>query len=134
MTCLSSVGISHGVAVAGIVIFLFRATPTVGQGYSYWAIDRLGFDQQFLGLLAQVSAVVSLAGLLLFRSAIVKRPVFPPARSARRPTCSRSARHCSQRSRADHPSTGVHRTPRSPPAGELWASPRGRWATPRWAT
>ena len=72
---LHRVGISHGVAVAGIVIFLFRATPTVGQGYSYWAIDRLGFDQRFLGLLAQVSAVLSLAGLLLFRSAIVKRPV-----------------------------------------------------------
>jgi MFS family permease len=72
---LHRVGISHGVAVAGIVIFLFRATPTVGQGYSYWAIDRLGFDQKFLGLLAQVSAVLSLAGLLLFRKAIVKRPV-----------------------------------------------------------
>jgi hypothetical protein len=72
---LHRVGISHGVAVAGIVIFLFRATPTVGQGYSYWAIDRLGFDQRFLGLLAQVSAVLSLAGLLLFRTAIVKRPV-----------------------------------------------------------
>ena len=72
---LHRVGVSHGVAVAGIVIFLFRATPTVGQGYSYWAIDRLGFDQRFLGLLAQVSAVLSLAGLLLFRSAIVKRPV-----------------------------------------------------------
>ena len=72
---LHRVGISHGVAVAGIVIFLFRATPTVGQGYSYWAIDRLGFDQRFLGLLAQVSAVLSLAGLLLFRKSIVKRPV-----------------------------------------------------------
>src|SRR4029434_3354831 len=72
---LHRVGVSHGVAVAGIVIFLFRATPTVGQGYSYWAIDRLGFDQKFLGLLAQVSTVLSLAGLLLFRRTIVKRPV-----------------------------------------------------------
>jgi len=72
---LHRVGVSHSVAVAGIVIFLFRATPTVGQGYSYWAIDRLGFDQQFLGLLAQVSAVLSLAGLLLFRKTLVKRPV-----------------------------------------------------------
>ncbi|HVG78262.1 MAG TPA: hypothetical protein VNF03_08980 [Patescibacteria group bacterium] len=72
---LHRVGVSHGVVVAGIVIFLFRATPTVGQGYSYWAIDRLGFDQKFLGLLAQVSAVLSLAGLLLFRRTIVKRPV-----------------------------------------------------------
>jgi len=72
---LKRVGISRGVAVASIVIFLFRATPTVGQGYSFWAIDRLGFDQRFLGVLAQVSAVVGLVGLLVFRKTIVKRPV-----------------------------------------------------------
>lgn len=69
------VGISRGVAVASIVIFLFRATPDVGHGYSYWVIDRLGFDQKFLGLLAQVSSVLSLLGLLVFRKTIVRRPV-----------------------------------------------------------
>jgi hypothetical protein len=63
------------VIVAALVIFLFRATPTVGQGYSYWAIDRLGFDQQFLGVLAQVSSILSLVGLLAFRRTIVERPV-----------------------------------------------------------
>jgi hypothetical protein len=72
---LQRVGISRGVAVASIVIFLFRATPSVGQGYSYFAIDRLGFDPRFLGLLAQVSSVLSLAGLLVFRKSIVQRPV-----------------------------------------------------------
>ncbi|HEU4367415.1 MAG TPA: MFS transporter [Methylomirabilota bacterium] len=72
---LQRVGISQGVVIAAIVIFLFRATPTVGQGYSYWAIDRLGFDQKFLGLLAQVSSILSLVGLLVFRKTIVKRPV-----------------------------------------------------------
>jgi hypothetical protein len=72
---LSRVGISRGVVVAAIVIFLFRASPGVGQGYSFWAIDGLGFDQEFLGLLAQVSSVLSLAGLLAFRRTIVKRPV-----------------------------------------------------------
>ena len=74
-TLLQHVGISRGVAVASIVIFLFRATPDVGQGYSYWVIDRLGFDQKFLGVLAQVSSVLSLLGLLVFRKTIVKRPV-----------------------------------------------------------
>lgn len=72
---LHRVGISQSVAVAAVVIFLFRAAPTVGQGYSYWAIDRLGFDQTFLGLLAQVSSVLSLAGLLAFRKTIIKQPV-----------------------------------------------------------
>ncbi len=55
---LQQVGISRGVAVASIVIFLFRATPGVGQGYCYWAVDRLGFDETFLGILAQVTAVL----------------------------------------------------------------------------
>jgi BT1 family len=72
---LQRVGVSRAVAIAALVIFLFRATPIVGQGYSYWAIDRLGFDQQFLGLLAQVSSVVGLIGLLVFRKTIVKRSV-----------------------------------------------------------
>lgn len=72
---LHQIGISRAVAVAAIVIFLFRATPQVGQGYSYWAIDRLGFDERFLGILAQVGAVLSLLGLLAFRKTIVRRPV-----------------------------------------------------------
>lgn len=72
---LSRMGINRSVAVAAIVIFLFRATPGVGQGYSYWAIDQLGFDERFLGVLAQVGSIVSLAGLLVFRKTIVQRPV-----------------------------------------------------------
>ena len=72
---LRQIGLSRAVAVSAFVIFLFRAVPGVGQGYSYWAIDHLGFDQQFLGLLAQVSSVLSLAGLLLFRKTITRRPV-----------------------------------------------------------
>ena len=72
---LARIGITRSVAVAAIVIFLFRATPSVGQGYSYWAIDQLGFDERFLGVLAQVGSVLSLAGLLVFRKTIVKRPV-----------------------------------------------------------
>ena len=72
---LARVGISRAVAVAAFAIFLFRAVPGVGQGYSYWAIDRLGFDQEFLGVLAQVSSVLSLAGLVVFRGAITRRPV-----------------------------------------------------------
>jgi hypothetical protein len=72
---LRRVGLSRPVAVAAFVIFLFRAAPGVGQGYNYWAIDRLGFDQQFLGLLAQVSSVLSLAGLVAFRRPITRYPV-----------------------------------------------------------
>jgi hypothetical protein len=72
---LRRIGLSRAVAVSAFVIFLFRAVPSVGQGYSYWAIDVLKFDQHFLGLLAQVSSILSLAGLIVFRKAITTRPV-----------------------------------------------------------
>ena len=72
---LTRMGVTRAVMVAALVIFIFRATPDVGQGYSYWAIDRLGFDERFLGLLAQVSSVLGLIGLLVFRRTIVERPV-----------------------------------------------------------
>ncbi|HKW90925.1 MAG TPA: MFS transporter [Methylomirabilota bacterium] len=72
---LRRIGISRGVAVAAFAIFCFRATPGAGQGFNYWAIDRLGFDQEFLGVLAQVSSVLSLVGLVVFRKPITRRPV-----------------------------------------------------------
>ncbi len=68
-------GLTREIAIAAVVIFLFRATPDVGQGYSYWAIDELGFDQKFLGVLAQVSSILSLLGLLVFRRYIISMPV-----------------------------------------------------------
>ena len=72
---LQQVGISRAVAVAAFAIFCFRAVPGAGQGFSYWAIDHLGFDQRFLGVLAQVSSVLSLLGLIVFRKPITHRPV-----------------------------------------------------------
>jgi MFS family permease len=72
---LNRVGISRSVAVAAFAIFCFRAVPGAGQGFNYWAIDRLGFDHEFLGVLAQVSAVLSLVGLIVFRKPITHRPV-----------------------------------------------------------
>ena len=72
---LRRVGISRGVAVAAFAIFCFRAVPGAGQGFNYWAIDGLGFDQEFLGVLAQVSSVLSLVGLIVFRKPITHRPV-----------------------------------------------------------
>ena len=72
---LRRVGISRAVAVAAFAIFCFRAVPGAGQGFNYWAIDHLGFDQEFLGLLAQVSSMLSLVGLIVFRKPITHRPV-----------------------------------------------------------
>ena len=35
-----------------LLIFVFRAMPTPGAGSTWWMIDVLGFDQQFLSVLA----------------------------------------------------------------------------------
>jgi hypothetical protein len=53
-----------------IIIFVFRATPLPGDGATWWQIDALGFDPQFLSVLTLISALLTLAGLFVFRRAI----------------------------------------------------------------
>ncbi|MGE5267760.1 MAG: hypothetical protein ACM3L9_10380, partial [Deltaproteobacteria bacterium] len=38
---------------AALIIFFFRATPGVGEGYRWFTIDVLGFDEAFYGVLGQ---------------------------------------------------------------------------------
>ena len=60
---------------AAIIIFAYRATPFTGQGYTWFAIDALGFDEAFQGTLAQIGAGLALIGTWLFSDAITRRPV-----------------------------------------------------------
>ena len=60
---------------AAIIIFAFRAVPLVGQAYSWFMMDVLGFDERFLGWLAQIGTAMALAGTWLFSDAITRRPV-----------------------------------------------------------
>ncbi|MCJ7597192.1 MAG: hypothetical protein MUO41_00920, partial [Methyloceanibacter sp.] len=57
------------------VIFLYRATPGVGEGYRWFTIDVLGFDEAFYGTLAQIGAGLSLAGAWLFSDVITRQPI-----------------------------------------------------------
>ena len=50
-----------------IVIFVYRAIPTPGPGVTWWMIDELGFDQQFLAVLSLISSALTLAGMFIFR-------------------------------------------------------------------
>ena len=50
-----------------IVIFVFRAVPNPGAGQTWWMIDDLGFDQQFISVLSLVGSGATLAVLFLFR-------------------------------------------------------------------
>ena len=54
------------VAIA-VIVFVFRAMPTFGAGASWWQIDVLGFDEAFFGTLRQISALLTIAGMLILR-------------------------------------------------------------------
>lgn len=60
---------------AAIIIFVFRASPGTGEGYRWFTIDVLGFDEAFYGTLAQIGAGVAMAGMWLFSDTITRQPV-----------------------------------------------------------
>jgi hypothetical protein len=57
------------------VIFVFRATPGPGAGATWWQIDVLGFDPQFLALLSLIASALTLAGLFVFRRFMAERSI-----------------------------------------------------------
>ena len=58
-----------------IIIFVFRAVPLPGAGATWFEIDMLGFDEQFLSVLYLISSVLALAGIVLLRPMMAKRPI-----------------------------------------------------------
>jgi len=50
-----------------VVVFAFRAIPGPGAGASWWVIDALGFDQQFMATLGLIASTLTLASLFIFR-------------------------------------------------------------------
>ena len=50
-----------------IIIFVFRALPGPGAGATWFVIDDLGFDQQFLSLLSVIASSLTLLGMFVFR-------------------------------------------------------------------
>jgi len=58
-----------------IVIFVFRAVPGPGAGSTWWMIDELKFDQQFLAVLSLIASVLTLAGMFIFRRFMAERPI-----------------------------------------------------------
>jgi BT1 family len=63
------------IALAAVIIFAFRATPGIGAGYTWFAIDVLGFSEGFFGVLAQIGSGVALVVLWLLADMITRRPV-----------------------------------------------------------
>ena len=58
-----------------IVIFVYRALPGPGAGYTWWEIDDLGFDQQFIAKLSLIASTLALCGMLVFRRFMAERSI-----------------------------------------------------------
>jgi hypothetical protein len=58
-----------------IVVFAFRAIPGPGEGLTWWMIDELGFDQQFLAVLSLLASVLTLVGMFVFRRFMAERSI-----------------------------------------------------------
>ena len=55
-----------GILFATIIVFAFRATPSVGDGFFWWTLDELNFDAAFYGTLRQTGAILSIAVMWMF--------------------------------------------------------------------
>ncbi|WP_297768100.1 hypothetical protein [uncultured Roseovarius sp.] len=58
-----------------VIIFIFRATPRPGDGYTWFSIDVLGFDQQFLSVLSLITSLLTLAGMVILRPLMAHRSI-----------------------------------------------------------
>jgi len=63
------------IKMAMIVIFVYRAMPSVGPGLSWWQIDVLGFDKAFFGTLGQIGAALALVGMWVSSKYIVNQSI-----------------------------------------------------------
>ncbi len=57
------------------IIFAFRAVPLPGPGATWFEIDILGFDQQFLSVLSLVTSALALVGMVLLRPLIATKSI-----------------------------------------------------------
>jgi hypothetical protein len=58
-----------------LVIFVFRALPGPGAGATWWQIDALGFDQQFMSTLSLVGGGLALLGMFIFHRFMVEKSI-----------------------------------------------------------
>lgn len=67
--------IREQIATVAALAFVFRATPSVGEGYRWYAIDKLGFDETFFGTLQVTGTGVGLVLMWLLAGFVTERPV-----------------------------------------------------------
>jgi len=60
---------------AAIIIFAFRSTPSVGDGYFWFTLDVLKFDEAFYGVLRQTGAVIAIIAMWILAKQITEYSV-----------------------------------------------------------
>ena len=63
------------IKMAMIVIFVYRAMPSVGPALQWWEIDVLGFDEAFFAKLSMIGGGIALAGMWFSAKFIVNRSI-----------------------------------------------------------
>ena len=58
-----------------LIIFVFRAVPLPGAGATWFMIDQLRFDQQFLSVLSLIASCLTLIGMVLLRPLMASRSI-----------------------------------------------------------
>ena len=58
-----------------LVIFVFRAVPGPGPAATWFVIDQLGFDPQFLAMLSLIGSALALAGMFVLRRFVAEKPI-----------------------------------------------------------
>jgi hypothetical protein len=58
-----------------LIVFFFRAVPRPGDGQTWFNIDVLGFDQQFLSVLSLITSVLTLVGMVVLRPLMANHPL-----------------------------------------------------------
>ena len=57
------------------IIFVFRAVPLPGPGLTWFEIDELRFDEQFLSILSLITSLLALVGLIVLRPLMANRSI-----------------------------------------------------------
>jgi hypothetical protein len=65
----------RAIMFSSIIIFAFRAGPAVGDGYFWWTLDELKFDEAFYGVLRQTAAIIALVAMWMFSKQLTEYSV-----------------------------------------------------------
>ncbi len=68
-------GTRRAILFASIIIFAFRATPSAGDGYFWWTLDILKFDEAFYGSLRQTAAIIAIVAMWAFSKQLTEYSV-----------------------------------------------------------